>query len=69
MAKGLKVSCQNIQHLLPKLDELKSNFSQMKNSEKPIVLGMCDTYLNSQKCIPNSNELNIPSFKDVRYSI
>ena len=48
MTKGLKVSCQNIQHLLPKLDELKSNFSLMKDSEKPNVLGMCETYLNSQ---------------------
>ncbi|CAC5401832.1 unnamed protein product [Mytilus coruscus] len=56
--KGLKTTFQNIQHLLPKLDEIKYNFTKMKDWEKPHVLGMCETFLTPEK----SKELDISGF-------
>ncbi|CAC5369237.1 unnamed protein product [Mytilus coruscus] len=60
--KGLKVTFQNIQHLLPKLDEIKYNFRKMKDWEKPHVLGMCETFLTPEKCHDKSKELEISGF-------
>ena len=56
-SKGLKITCQNIQHVLPKLDEIKYNIGNMKDEFKPHILGMCETFLNEEKCKKNSREL------------
>ena len=50
--KVLKKACQNIQYILPKLDEFKN-----KDEFKPHILGMCETFLNEEKCKKNSREL------------
>ena len=55
--KVLKKACQNIQHILPKLDEFKHNICNIKDELKPHILGMCETYLNEEKCKKNSREL------------
>jgi hypothetical protein len=47
--QGLKITCQNIQHVLPKLDEIKYNIGNMKDEFKPHILGMCETFLNEEK--------------------
>jgi len=36
-SKGLKIKCQNIQHILPKLDEIKYNICNMKDEFKPHI--------------------------------
>ncbi|CAC5395376.1 unnamed protein product [Mytilus coruscus] len=60
--KGLKITFQNIQHLLPKLDEIKYNFTKMKDWEKPHVLGMCETFITPEKCHDKSKELETSGF-------
>jgi hypothetical protein len=61
-SKGLKITCQNIQHVLPKLDEIKYNIGNMKDKFKPHILGMCETFLNEEKCKMNSRELDLDNF-------
>jgi hypothetical protein len=58
-SKGLKITCQYIQHILPKLGEFKHNICNIKNELKLHVLGMCETMLNEEKCKKNSRELNL----------
>jgi hypothetical protein len=41
-SKGLKITCQNIQHVLRKLDEIKYNIGNMRDEFKPHILGMCE---------------------------
>ena len=36
--EGFKISNLDIQHLMPKIDELKVSFSRLKDSEKPMLL-------------------------------
>ena len=54
--KVLKKPCQNIQHILPKLDEFKHNICNIKDEFNPHILGMCETYLNEEKCKKNSRD-------------
>ena len=61
-SKGLKITCQNIQHILPKLDEIKYNIGNMKDEFKPHILGMCETFLSEEKCKMNSRELDLDNF-------
>ena len=60
--KGMKITCQNIQHILPKIDEIKYNFTKMCKSQKPDIIGMCETFLNNEHCKQDSNEINIPGY-------
>jgi hypothetical protein len=55
--KVLKKACQNIQHILPKLDEFQNNICNIKDELNPHILGMCETFLNEEKCKKNSREL------------
>ena len=55
--KVLKKVCQNIQHILPKLDEFKNNICNIKDELNPHILGMCETFLNEEKCKKNSRVL------------
>ena len=55
--KFLKKACQNIQHILPKLDEFKHNICNIKDELKPHILGMCEAFLNEQKSKKKSREL------------
>ena len=61
--KGLKVSCHNIQHLLPKLDEIRYNLLNMEDCNKPNVLAMCETFLNDQICATKSKELDLNGYE------
>jgi hypothetical protein len=54
---GLTIANLNIQHLLPKLDELKCHLSQ---TSSPKILGLCETFLHDN--IKN-NELQIKNYK------
>ena len=47
--KVLKKTCQNIQHILPKLEEFKYNICNIQNEFKPHILGMCETFSNEEK--------------------
>ncbi|CAC5398360.1 unnamed protein product [Mytilus coruscus] len=60
--KGLKLTCHNIQHILPKIDELRANFENLNKSQRPDIIGMCETFLNEKKCKQDSNEINIPGY-------
>jgi hypothetical protein len=42
--EDLKIICQNIQHIQPKLDEIKYNIGNMKDEFKPHILGMCESF-------------------------
>ena len=66
--EGFKISNLDIQHLMPKIDELKVSFSRLKDSEKPYVIGFCETFLDSNICQDTPNELNIKgyTFKNAR---
>jgi hypothetical protein len=44
------------------LDEIKYNIGNMKDEFKPHILGMCETFLNEEKCKMNSRELGLDNF-------
>ncbi|CAG2190140.1 unnamed protein product [Mytilus edulis] len=58
--KGIKLTCHNIQHILPKIDEIRSNCESLGKNPKPDIIGMCETFLNTKKCKRDFNEINIP---------
>jgi hypothetical protein len=41
---------------------MKSNIGNMKDELKPHILGMCETFLNEEKCKMNSRELDLDNF-------
>jgi hypothetical protein len=41
---------------------MKSNIGNMKDEPKPHILGMCETFLNEEKCKMNSRELDLDNF-------
>ncbi|CAC5405424.1 unnamed protein product [Mytilus coruscus] len=47
--KGLKLTCHNIQHILPKIDEIRANFENLNKSQRPDIIGMSETFLNEKK--------------------
>ena len=47
---------------MPKLDEIKYDISNMNHKVKPDILGMCETFLNTDKCIPNYGKLDLPVY-------
>ena len=55
--KDLSIASLNIQHLLPKLSELKFHLS---HSTSPKILGLCETYLHDNI---KDNELQIRNYK------
>ena len=55
--KGLHIGCLNIQHILPKLDELKFLFAHA--SPSPDIFGFCETFLSDKV---SDSELNISNF-------
>ena len=59
--KGLHISCLNIQHLIPKLDEIRCMLmSDMCNVD---IFAMCETFMNDS--ISDIN-LNIPNYSYIR---
>jgi len=67
--KGKQIVSHNIQHILPKLDEIKANFSLLNMKEKPDIFGLSETCLNPINCKDKSHELKLndydyPSRKD-----
>jgi len=67
--KGKQIVSHNIQHILPKLDEIKANFSLLNMKEKPDIFGLSETFLNPTHCKDKSHELKLndydyPSRKD-----
>ena len=54
--KGMHVANLNIQHLLPKLDEIKLILSQNHSSD---ILGLCETFLTP---MISDNDLSIPNY-------
>jgi ABC-type uncharacterized transport system substrate-binding protein len=42
-SKGLKITCQNIQHVLPKLDEIKYNIGNMNSKPRRLVFTINQT--------------------------
>ena len=55
-SKGIHIANLNIQHLLPKLDEIKYQLTRT-NSNK--ILGLCETFLTENAC---DNILHIPGY-------
>ena len=55
--KGLHVANLNIQHFLPKIDEIKYHLSQKEN--KMHILGLCETFLNENT---TNTDLSIPNY-------
>ncbi|CAC5394341.1 unnamed protein product [Mytilus coruscus] len=64
--KGIKLTCHNVQHILPKIDEIRSNFESLGKTQRPDIIGMCETFLNTKKCKRDSNEINIPGYSNER---
>ncbi|CAC5385019.1 unnamed protein product [Mytilus coruscus] len=64
--KGIKLTCHNIQHILPKIDEIRSNFESLGKTQRPDIIGMCETFLNTKKCKRDSNKINIPGYSNER---
>jgi len=42
--------------------EMKYNFTKLNKEEKPHVIGFCETFLDSENCNVDSNELNIDGY-------
>jgi len=55
--KGLHIGCLNIQHILPKLDEVKFVFAHAFPS--PDIFGFCETFLSDKV---SDSELNLSNF-------
>jgi hypothetical protein len=65
-SKGQKKTCQNIQHILLKLDEFKNNICNIKDEFKPHILVMCETFSNEDIF---DVEIFWTFFKPLRFSI
>ncbi|CAC5375655.1 CNBP [Mytilus coruscus] len=39
--KGMKLTCHNIQHILPKIDDIRANFESLGKIQRPDIIVMC----------------------------
>ena len=67
--KGKKFVSHNIQHSLPKLNEIKANLSLLNMNEKLDMFGLSETFVNPTICKDKSHKLKLndydyPSRKD-----
>ena len=60
--KGIQIVSHNIQHILPKLDEIKANFSLLNMNEKLDIFGLSETFLSSTNCKDKSHELKLNDY-------
>ncbi|CAC5397642.1 unnamed protein product [Mytilus coruscus] len=66
--KGLKLTCHNIQHILPKIDEIRANFENLNKSQRPDIVAHQRDYYHKKKDTDNYKKYRNLTNKLIRSS-